>query len=208
MEKLMKKGFTLVETLLTMGIIGIIAGILIPALNNGIQNMEYKTAYKKAYSELSQAFVQAIANYDLTPRTAGYDAVATDSEWNVIKSAFKVAKECTRAQLNSCWAAGDKIYQNGYPNTSVSLSFVDVSGRSWAQYCNDENIYIVDTNGFKPPNQFGKDRWIFIPQNSDGTRTSVGLPAKIGNFRGDKTTMDVDWCRYPPCYYQSWLYDQ
>lgn len=38
---------------------------------------------------------------------------------------------------------------------------MDVSGRSWCSYGSTENLYLVDTNGFSNPNQFGKDRWVF-----------------------------------------------
>ena len=204
----MKKGFTLVETLLIMGIIGVIAAMLIPALNNGIQEMEYKTAYKKAYSDISQAFAQAIYDQSLTPRTALFDVVAADSEWNVLKSAFKVAKECTTAQLYDCWVNADKVCTGTCAGNCPysSYSFIDASGRSWAQYYYKMNIYLVDTNGFKPPNQFGKDRWMFVLQNSDGTTTVTGLPVKVGIYVEDQTGASV-WCTYPPCYYKSWLYN-
>ena len=88
-----KIGFTLSEILITLVIIGVIAAMVIPALNNQVQDMEYKTAYKKSFSELSQIFAQALAESNLPPRTSGNtDTIATSSEWTVMKDAFKVAK--------------------------------------------------------------------------------------------------------------------
>lgn len=52
------KAFTLAEVLITLGIIGIIAAITIPALIQNTQNLEYKSALKKDYAVLSQAIEQ------------------------------------------------------------------------------------------------------------------------------------------------------
>lgn len=50
-----KIAFTLAEVLITLGIIGVVAAMTVPALVNSTQNMERKTALKKAYSILNQA---------------------------------------------------------------------------------------------------------------------------------------------------------
>lgn len=202
------KAFTLAEVIIVLGIIGIVAEMTIPTLIQNVHDMQYKAAYKKAYSDISQAFEQAIFEKTLTPRTTKFDEIATVSEWAVMKSAFKVTTDCnTYSDLNKCWADGDKINNNQYPNSSSSLSFVDNSGRSWAQYWYMENDYLVDTNGKKLPNRFGKDRWIFTLKNADGTRTTVGYPAKVGNLTGDYKDYNAMYCQYPPCYYYSWLYN-
>lgn len=209
LQKKDKRAFTLAEVLITLGIIGIVAEITIPTLMHDINDQAFKVSYKKAYSDISIAFMQAIQQNDLTQRSTTFDAAATASEWTVMKSAFKVAKECGVGQLNECWKDADKICTGACianaPNASSS-SFVDAAGRSWAQYSADENIYVVDTNGFKSPNKFGKDRWIFTLNNADNTRTSSGLPAKVGILLGDQPAK-TDWCNYPPCNYYSWLYN-
>lgn len=210
------KSFTLAEVLITLGIIGVVASITIPTLMQNLNDNAFKVAYKKAYSDMSNAFIQAIQENSLTPRAGSSDFTATTSEWAVIKNAFKVIKECTSAQLYDCWANADTVCDGAYgistglPTTSVSTnSFIDKSGRSWSEYSTLENIYLVDTNGFKPPNKFGKDRWIFTFLDSNNTRITTGLPAKIGVLTGDKTTAvgGCSWCHNPPCYYHSWLYD-
>ena len=47
--------FTLAEILITLGIIGVIAALTIPALINNTQNRELQAALKKGYSQLAQA---------------------------------------------------------------------------------------------------------------------------------------------------------
>ncbi|MBS6602730.1 MAG: type II secretion system protein, partial [Brachyspira sp.] len=52
-----KSAFTLAEVLITLGIIGVVAAMTMPTLMNSTNGAQYKTAYKKALSVLSQAVV-------------------------------------------------------------------------------------------------------------------------------------------------------
>ena len=54
-------GFTLAEVLITLGIIGVVAAMTMPTLMNQTQGAQYKTAYKKALSALSQAVTLNVA---------------------------------------------------------------------------------------------------------------------------------------------------
>src|SRR5574344_3111914 len=63
-SRLKRSAFTLAEVLIVLAIIGVVAAMTIPTLMNKIQDMRYKTAYKKAYSVTSQAWTKAV-NDDL-----------------------------------------------------------------------------------------------------------------------------------------------
>lgn len=54
-------GFTLAEVLITLGIIGVVAALTIPALINKTQDLEFKSSFKKNYSQLDQ-ITRLIAN--------------------------------------------------------------------------------------------------------------------------------------------------
>ena len=54
-------GFTLAEVLITLGIIGVVAAMTMPTLMNSTQGAQYKAAYKKALSALSQAITLNVA---------------------------------------------------------------------------------------------------------------------------------------------------
>ena len=71
-------GFTLAEVLITLGIIGVVAAMTMPTLINSTQGAQYKTAYKKALSVLSQAVVMNIAleDYDLSQTVGGQNMKA------------------------------------------------------------------------------------------------------------------------------------
>lgn len=57
-------GFSLAEVLITLGIIGIVAAITIPVLFSNINNLKFRSQYKKAISTLSQAGLMAQAKYE------------------------------------------------------------------------------------------------------------------------------------------------
>ena len=50
----MKKGFTLAEVLITLGIIGVVAAMTIPTLISKSQQRQHVVAWRKAYSALAQ----------------------------------------------------------------------------------------------------------------------------------------------------------
>lgn len=203
----MKKysGFTLAEVLITLAVIGVVAAMTLPIVINKINDMQFKVAYKKAYSDLSQVVQRALLEDEMPYRTTQFDVSATTQEWAVIKKYLKVTKECQPAQLNSCWADGEKIYKTR-PGLNIVLSFVDASGRSWAEYTDEENLYLVDTNGMKAPNRFGKDRFILTLKGTGQSRIEVGIPTGVTIYIGDKPNIDTDWCPSGGCYYHSWLY--
>lgn len=201
--------FTLAEVLITLGVIGIVAALTIPLIIQNSQDTQFKTAYKAAYKDFSQVFSQSISDNSLIPSST---TAATTLEWSLITSSFRITKQCTPAQLNECWATGDTVCTapcgTGYPDISASsASFIDSSGRSWAEFNSSGSMYLVDTNGLKPPNRFGKDRWVFVLRNADNTRAIGTIPVKVGPLNAPDMTTAYEWCHYPPCYFQSWLFE-
>lgn len=77
--------FTLAEVLITLGIIGVVAAITIPTLVNNIQDQQWKTAYKKAYSTLSQALLSANTDGLLTVPCPNSNS-CNNNNFNALKS--------------------------------------------------------------------------------------------------------------------------
>lgn len=67
-----REGFTLAEVLITLGIIGVVAAMTMPTLMNSTQGAQYKAAYKKALSAISQAVTLNVAldDWNLADSTA------------------------------------------------------------------------------------------------------------------------------------------
>lgn len=200
------EAFTLAETLLILGISGIIAALTLPSIVQNIQNKQFKTAYKKAYSDFSQVISRALDNGELLEQQSpSRDTVAGEQNWKVIKSYFKVIKECKPREIYNCWQYSDDNW-GGYPTNSSSNSFVDASGRVWLQKTTGASIFFVDINGNKKPNLFGKDRFTFVFADSNNNMLQTGLVSKITPGYNHDILSEHYFCNHPPCYYHSWLY--
>jgi prepilin-type N-terminal cleavage/methylation domain-containing protein len=180
-----KKAFTLAEVLITLLIIGIIASIVIPGLIADTQQAEFKTAWKKEYANLSQAFNSILADNGGTfKNVCPFVGWQEDSDciMNTFKPYFSISKYClyTAASADDCWhahlpsakvhqlgGAGEIFWDNNYPamilNDGTLLYFW--GGKADCSLndppFNNQCIHLsVDVNGFKAPNTVGKD--IFI----------------------------------------------
>lgn len=174
--------FTLAEVLITLGIIGMVAVLTIPPLMQNSQDAQFKTAWKKEYSDLSQAYAQILNDNGGTLRGA---FARVDWYADSIKlltffaDKMKVTKFCNATSTNTfnCW--------HPYPGYGVdSLAVHDKQGGNvtfWgpsypAMMLNDGTLihlyggnmstcldtadcgYLaVDINGPKGPNVIGKD---------------------------------------------------
>lgn len=209
----MRKAFTLAEVLVTLGIIGVVAAITMPVLINKYKDMQFKIAYKKVYSELNQALTEAIFNQELT-RSHNSDSLATEEEWSMVKSKFKIMKACEKHNAFDCWTDADRVCTagcspggSGVPS-NLPKAFIDAEGRSWVQFNSNSNIFLVDTNGQKAPNKFGKDRWVFkIGDKSGQSVDKAEEYAKVIPYYAQDIKVKNAWCTYPPCYYYSWLFE-
>lgn len=201
-------GFTLSEVLITLTIIGVVAAMTIPAINNVVQDVQYKSAYKKAYSTLSQALAMANLNDALNSSTGSYDATILNN-FQAIMSYLKTNKTCyVAANLSNCWDSSGEKYNTSYPLSAVDIGAIDASGMSWATYAGGFIFAVfVDTNGFSKPNKFGKDRFMIILTSQDGSWT-VGTPAKVvPNMDNDSSAcMGTNECATRHNYYATtWL---
>ena len=178
-----RNGFTLAEILITLGIIGVIAALVIPALNNKINDMEFRTAYKNAFATLSEAAKQAQAAnntnlYDaLNPNNCPITVLENLKPYlNVVKfcdDGTTVAGNCWHKDLEWSNKKGDKLSMSNVPFAGQQ----DIYGKSMIlnngtmimmhqPACGANNLdnggyyiamMLVDTNGWKGPNVLGRD---------------------------------------------------
>ena len=206
--------FTLAEVLITLGIIGIVAAMTIPSFMNSINDSQFKTAYKKAYSEASQAVNSCIADNSFVERTAWSDAVNNATNWDAFRAKFRASKYCdgTTVTIDSCWDMTGEKFNTGTAPLTSGIGFIDQSGKAWVKgtsgfgpvYTGD---VLVDTNGFKGPNKFGQDRFRLTFTASDGNIATAGIPVKVLpdiDFPGYNATYCPSGASHP-CYYTSWL---
>ena len=172
------RAFTLAEILITLSVIGIIAAITIPTLQNDIDDRELKVAAKKAFSTLSQAYIKAVSENG--GGFGAYSAGTTRSytKFNALKSKLNIIRECPKSSdiLGNCWATegvGQKdvgvtncgMWANKSDAQATNTSLVTADGMFIMLYSYNATIGIdwvlVDVTGDKKPNDFGKDVFSF-----------------------------------------------
>ena len=175
-EKIMTKrfGFTLAEVLITLGIIGVVAAMTMPTLMNQTNGAQYKAAYKKALSAISQAVTLNVALDDVSfadtlAGTAGSQAANANgaSIASLLTSRMNVVKATTADANNvgySIAANGSTLTQAAgnttlFFNDGSTFTFKgDEAGCTQGQAgVTDHPCYgYLDVNGAKGPNKVVK----------------------------------------------------
>ena len=221
-EKSRKAAFTMAEVLITLGIIGIVAAMTLPSLIGKYQEKQWKVAYKKAYSSMSQAFMrmqandefQDMSNLVITNPDIGLEGTAAVGEnFKIMSKYFNTLKTCFDNNADRCWECveGESGLNNGTYEGVVkysgcrksSYAFVDYSGMSWYLYSNTEYPVLVDVNGFNRPNKLGRDRFVmkFAINNSDSSYMQEANTIQPWDDRIEKGR----WCPSGNCLYRTWL---
>ncbi len=165
---------TLAEVLITLGIIGVVAAMTIPALIQNTRDQQTVVAVKKAYSVLSSAFTSAVQENGTADNWALGTQGSTDGAAEIMNNLspyLATAKNC--GTQNGCF--GNVVYKTLNGHTS-SINFY--SNVAWAKaQLKDGSTFatwsygasydwsgflVVDINGNKAPNQYGIDAFWFV----------------------------------------------
>ena len=176
------KGFTLAEVLITLGIIGVVAAMTLPALIQKQQKKELEVEDKKSYATLYSSFNQVIADgypvYVLNPteeRPDGdpnYNSEFVQQIYNKYRKIRKItskekidytknARNFNKSSTMSSPRCSQYMYtDNAFITSDGSIiSVMQNCGALW---------FTFDTNGlYKGPNALGHDIFIFYsPKNT------------------------------------------
>ena len=179
-----KTAFTLAEVLITLGIIGVVAAMTMPALIVNYQKKSLATQTQKFYSMMSQAVKQYMVDEGVddlrnTPLTSTWNDDLSYEENNLnVDKAQEACEEFVQKYLkvvevceNGCFADYYKA-QNGEISLDVGVraKWLNYTGKfaladgavldidsGWDDFT-PINIY-VDVNGRKGPNKIGYDLW-------------------------------------------------
>jgi prepilin-type N-terminal cleavage/methylation domain-containing protein len=200
----MKKGFTLAEVLITLGIIGVVAVLTIPGVMKNYRNRLYVTQLEKVYSQLTDA-TQAIMNDEHVDNFYETTAGQTQSCSNAangtceaglgyfLNNYFKVSKhDCLASDKSGCMSTSAYVYKT-ISGEYISRAGADyciqtVSGAAICGFYNSANNCMsiaVDVNGIAEPNVAGRDVFSmdirqngsFADYNSSCSNTSSGCAA-------------------------------
>ncbi len=192
-RKISKSAFTLAEVLITLGIIGVVAAMTMPTLLNSTQGAQYRTAYKKALSVLSQAIVLNVAldDYDTSQTTATATTDTGATLYNLFKNRMNVVATNgqgwavgTLAEGVAAGSEGDTRVKFGdsatsnytfFFNDGIVLTFKnDEKGCTDAKPCKG----VIDVNGNKNPNKV-----VSCDGTTTGTSCSVDSPTDVYPIR-------------------------
>lgn len=174
------KAFTLAEVLITLGIMGIVSSLTLPAIIQKQNEKATITTLKKFYSSISQAFTFANTEYG-TPDN-WYDTDMTQAERSKIVADnltkfMKISSNChnnagcfydgtykridgktvlfnSKQHARFVTSDGISVLVNGFTTTEMQGK-EDSLGHVYADI-------IVDINGYKKPNTLGKDTFSFL----------------------------------------------
>lgn len=150
------KGFTLAEVLITLGIIGVVASLTMPALVANTKKQEASARIKKFVSVINQALISAENDF-------GMREDWTIGEMNNSDAAFEFLNTYIKPYIKSFEIEKRELLGLNM----ATLRFVDGSQMSIKiGVCYD--IY-YDINGEKKPNELGRDIFAFILCRKSGT---------------------------------------
>lgn len=224
------KAFTLAEVLITVGIIGIVAALTLPALITNIKQQGYVSSLRETAALLSQAGVNILQKNgeSFVPVCTSDQAFA-----DALSSELSVIKTCASNQdIGECWHSGLNYKQlngnlavtNSCTSTScynadstyrlvlkngvlLALKTRPTPSAGWA---GDSGIFpnnaigfiSVDINGFKEPNQIGRDIFYFLMVEKYGIYPA-GTPGshysnRVFPSQGSTTTCNPSAVSAPP----------
>ena len=160
-------GFTLAEVLITLGIIGVVAAMTMPSLMNSTQGAQYKAAYKKALSAISQAVTLNVALDDYNfADTVGTETTAAQSMYTMFKNRMNIVKTAVGTAGYDIYTSANGTSATLTQGTNYTLFFNDGIAFSFpqaAEACTKDSTKatfdpakcrgFIDVNGEKAPNR-------------------------------------------------------
>lgn len=195
----MKKGFTLAEVLITLGIIGVVAAMTIPTVISNAQNAQLASGLKKFYSVISQA-TASIKSDNGGYLGGGFGVTSTDM-LNTYASKMAFTKTCPTG--GACFHQGTTAWHDlngnvGWGDYTTFPSGILQDGMMFAvrlsnpncDHPNDGTVrndfcgsIFVDVNGFKKPNVEGRDLFEFqLTKNGIYPRGSMDDMSDISQY--------------------------
>ena len=171
-----KKGFTLAEVLITLGIIGVVVAMTIPTLLIDIRNMEFQARLKKAYNVIQNAVLMVA----IEDENFGNNYEPHTYKDKLIKQ-YNISQDCNINCLGGSFMhneyktfAKKQIEINYFDDGQFFLndgSFIMVEN-----FISNQLMLTIDLNGpYKGPNIWGVDIFTF-EINDKGVPMPGGAP--------------------------------
>lgn len=184
-----KKAFTMAEVLITLGIIGIVAAMTMPGVIKGYQKEQMANQLKKVYSVMQQALQRAEVDYEGV-EFWNFSLRANEFTDMYIKPYYQILTDYDNTDFPSDYHTycldGRECDSYGAFQSSSRIILNDGTLLAFHPARNttpDGPINVItiiaDINGFKKPNQYGRDIFMFSAEASKGIR-----PYGMGTING------------------------
>ncbi len=206
----MKKGFTLSEVLITLGIVGVVAVLTVPGVMKNYKNRLYTAQLQKAYAQIADS-VQAMMNdqhvdnlYESTianPNscTNANNGICEKGVGVFLNNYFKVSKRNCKSddKTKRCIAGtgqGSYTTINSNAASAIDTEYC-IQNTNGAAICGQWDAtnkmvhLLVDVNGTASPNMVGRDLFA-IDIKSDGSLSDYGSNSPDPTVTANKTTCD------------------
>lgn len=169
---MIKKGFTLTELLIALGIIGAIAAISIPSLIGAINKKQLTLQAKNTLASINQMMSDELV--DKKVKTLKETDFTTPDDLMTVNH-FTIATKCETAA--SCWTENYKILsdkteasipgkdEGEMPTVILKNGTILSYKRYTGELADGDNMYGIfyfDINGVEPPNLLGRDYFSFV----------------------------------------------
>lgn len=181
-SKMKETAFTLAETLITLGIIAVVAALTLPAVLADKRAKELETSFKKQLSVIQNVLIRMEMEKG-EPYTRNSSSATRTFKKEFVKY-FKIIKDCN---FEDCLKVNDKnVYKDLTNKYDTFTKFID-DGQfilhdgtmiMLNDAANEPLLISFDVNGpYKKPNRYGQDLFTFqimengklLPMGADGT---------------------------------------
>lgn len=185
--------FTLAEVLITLGVIGLVAAMTLPAVINNAQDRQFHAQWKKAYSVIANAYNLAYEEYPIYfDKIYGNEKTTAAKEFYYnIFSRLNTYDYCVveAPKGKVCPPTGQGIMKSGIvspPCNSLNNDKIKTvnagcmyNGAGGVAFLNDGTIiyahgylwdypsFLVDVNGKKGPNIVGHDMYVILFEKTE-----------------------------------------
>jgi len=178
-----RRGFTLSEILITLAVMGLVMALTIPSLTQRANKNTYVAGLKKTYGMLDTATNQIMSNNAGTVIQA---FSGSNQAWTKYGTILEFNKTCWAGSvIGNCWATSTNKLSGGAAVSFnpenyfgavladgsfmlFTIGFPNCNGTGFSinlPYTSDTDHWcgsiIVDINGFRGPNTFGRDQFLF-----------------------------------------------
>lgn len=183
----MKKGFTLAEVLITLGVIGVVAALTMPALISNYRKNVVVERLKKFYTVMNQAVLQATEEYgDWKQWDVSEENSLVD---NYLKKYLKILKTERKAQKNYYYLSDGSmfypVFYEGDMRNSTEFVFCPVASKCEKRGVEKFNFvfntvsYDINLTPFKNPIE--PYAWQWTGKREDLFKGSFGCAAETSD---------------------------